>query len=261
MNFAFLLYSVRGHDLIRYPFQQCIGGVAMTNRKSIGLLALGLVLIMLLAGCGPKVFNDGTYTGVSTSDDNGYAVAEVTVKDDTIVEVELTEFNSLAQEKDMESHSYEPAREAFKELPGRFTGRQDANIEAYSGATASSNKYMTAVSFALEKARKTPQVATEYFDGTFMGRSESDDNGYGIAMVTIEQDQIRSVRLMEVTADDKFRDYATYPYTTVLQAKEHLEKAIVEKNSPEVDTYSGATNSSQKWIQAVSNALKAAKLK
>jgi uncharacterized protein with FMN-binding domain len=40
-----------------------------------------------------------------------------------------------------------------------------------------------------------------------------------------------------------------------------LERAFVEENSPEVDTFSGATNSSQKWIQAVSNALQAARIK
>lgn len=235
--------------------------MSVIKKQLIGMLLSGLMLVMLLSGCGPKVYNNGTYIGVSTADDNGYAVAEVTVKDDKIVDVKLTEFNARAQEKDMETYQWEAAREAFRQLPGRFVGRQDANIETYSGATASSNKYITAVSFALEKARKTPQVTTQYFDGTFMGRSDGDDKGYGIAFVTIEEDQIKSVRLLEVTSEDQFKDYATYPYTTVLEAKEALEKAFVEKNSPEVDTYSGATNSSQKWIQAVSNALQAAKLK
>ncbi len=216
---------------------------------------------MSVTGCGPKIYNDGTYTGVSTSDDKGFAVAEVTVKGDKIEEVKLTEFDALALERDMSSYEWEPARLANRELPARFIGRQDAKIEAYTGATASSNKYICAVSFALEKAKKTPDIATEYFDGTFMGRSAADEMGYGIALVTIEKDQITGVRLLEVTAETSFRDFATYSYTPVLQAKEKLEKAIVEKNSPQVDTFSGATISSQKWIEAASNALKAARLK
>lgn len=233
----------------------------MANRRLIGLLVSGLVLVMSLTGCGPKVFNNGTFMGISTADDNGYAIAEVTVKDDKIADVKITEFNSLAAEKDMETYQWEPAKQAYKELPGRFIGRQDANIDTLSGATASSNKYVSAVAHALEKARKNPQVTTQHFDGTFMGPSESDDKGYGIAFVTIEGDQIKAVRLLEVDEENKLKDYATYQYTVVLEAKEQLERAFVEENSPEVDTFSGATNSSQKWIQAVSNALQAARIK
>jgi uncharacterized protein with FMN-binding domain len=216
---------------------------------------------MSLTGCGPKVFNNGTYVGVSPADDNGYAIAEVTIKDDKITDVKITEFDSTAVQKDMEAYPWEPAKQANKELPGRFIGRQDANIDAFSGATASSTKYISAVEHALEKARIKPQITTQYFDGTFMGRSEADDKGYGIAFVTVEGDQIKAVRLLEVTGENELRDYATCQYTVVLEAKDHLERAFVEQNGPEVDTFSGATNSSQKWIEAVSNALQAARLK
>ncbi|MGB4391805.1 MAG: hypothetical protein WBJ77_00995, partial [Bacillota bacterium] len=66
----------------------------MIKKQLIGMLLSGLMLVMLLSGCGPKVYNNGTYIGVSPADDNGYAVAEVTVKDDKIVDVKLTEFNA-----------------------------------------------------------------------------------------------------------------------------------------------------------------------
>lgn len=233
----------------------------MGNRHRIVLVVTGIMLCLLLTGCGPKVFNDGTYIGISTADDHGYAVAEVTIKDDKIADVKFTEYTQLAVPKDMETYPWEPTKQANAEMPARFIGRQDANVDTISGATGSCIKYINAVEHALEKARKKPQITTKYFDGTFMGRSEADDHGYGIAYVTIEGDKITSVRLLEVTAENQFKDFATYPWPATLEAKEYLEKAFVEKNGPDVDTYAGATGSSRKWIEAVTNALQNAQIR
>lgn len=216
---------------------------------------------IVACGCGPKIYNDGTYRGVSTADDHGFVIAEVTVKGDKIQDVKLTEFDGLALEKDMGTYEWEPAREASREMPGRFLGRQDAKVDTFTGATTSSTKQIVAVSFALEKSKKKPETVTEFFDGTFMGRSKGGETGYGIAFVTIKKDVITGVRLLEVTEEGKLLDFATYSYTPLLQAKEKIEKAMVEKNGPEVDTFSGATTSSEKWIAAANEALKVAKRK
>ncbi len=236
-------------------------GIA-TKRISILISTVLIILSVIGSGCEPKLYNDGTYTGISTSDDKGFVVAELIVEDDKIKSVDLTEYDVLALKKDMNAYEWEPAKEAFKEFPNWFKGRKDADIDVYTGATMSSQKYIMAVSFALEKARKQPGITTDYFDGTFTGRSVvQDELGYGMALVTVIKDKITDVRLLEVTQDYELRDYATYSYTPVIEAKLHLEKSILENNSPQVDAFSGATVSSQKWIEAVSDALKIAKVR
>jgi len=227
-------------------------------------LMLAIVLSLtacLISGCGPKIYNDGSYMGISQADEHGYAIAEITVKNDKINAVKLVEITEKGVERDYGTYPYPKAKEANEEMAKRFVGRQNANVDTVAGATSSSKKYIEAVSFALEKAKKKPTIETTYFSGTFMGRSGADEYGYGVAWVTIKNDRITEVRLEEVTADNEFKDYVTYPWTAVVEAKAELEKQFVEKNSAQVDTYAGATRSSTKWIEAVSNALNNAKAK
>jgi uncharacterized protein with FMN-binding domain len=214
-----------------------------------------------MAGCGPKIYIDGTYKGVSTADDRGYAVAEVTVKNDKITEVRLSEFTVFGAEKDLDTYEFEGAKKANEEISKQLVGRQDAAVSVYTGATISSKKYISAVSFALEKAKKNPDIKSVYFDGTFSGKSSIENGGYGVALVTIENDMITKVRLLEFDDKDERRDYPTYSYTPVLQAKEQLERAFVDKNSAEVEGFTGATISSKRWIEAVSDALNAARVR
>ncbi|HHW18335.1 MAG TPA: FMN-binding protein [Firmicutes bacterium] len=234
------------------------------TRQNWFILGTGLVLavmVTLVSGCGPKLYNDGTYKGISQADDHGYAVAEVTVKGDKITAVKLTEFTQFGVEKDFNTYPYAKSKEANVEMAKRFVGRQDANVDVVTGATNSSQKYKEAVQFALEKAKKTPTMKSTYFEGTFFGRSKADDRGYGVAWVTIKGDKITEVRLDDVTQEGKFKDWATYPYAKALEAKAEMEKRFVEKNGPQVDAYTGATSSSTKWIEAVNDALQNAKLK
>jgi len=185
----------------------------------------------------------------------------VTVKSDKITSVDLLEITEKGTERNYSTYPYPKVKEAKEEMARRFVGRKDAKVDAVAGATRSSEKYIEAVRFALEKARKKPIVKTTYFNGTFMGRSRADDQGYGIALVTIKDDKITEVRLKEVTSENEFKDYVTYPWTKVIEAKVELERRFVEKNSAQVDTYAGATHSSIKWIEAVSNALKTARVR
>jgi uncharacterized protein with FMN-binding domain len=225
-------------------------------------LVLCVVLALVSAGCKPKVFNDGTYKGISEADSqHGYAIADVTIQKDKITAVTLTEITELGVTKDYSTYPYPTAKEANTEMAKRFVGRQDANVDAYSGATSSSQKYKSAVSRALEKARKTPTVNTTYFDGTYFGRSPEGEQGYGIAFVTISGDKITAVKLDDVTKENVLKDWPTYPYTKALEAKAEMEKRFVDANSGTVDAYSGATTSSTQWIQAVQDALKNAKIR
>lgn len=222
-----------------------------------------MLVSTLSAGCRPKVYNDGTYVGISQAQTRfGHAVAEVTVQNDKISAVTLKEITELGVDKDYDTYPYPQARVANTEMAKRFIGRQDAaGVDAVSGATNSSGMYKEAVAHALEKARKTPVVETTYFTGTYFGRSASDDEGYGIAFVSIEDDKIVSVKLDDVMPDGTLKDWPAYTYTKALEAKAEMEKRFVQQNSGAVDTYSGATLSSAKWVQAVAEALKNAKVR
>lgn len=231
-------------------------------RKARLLLAVVWVaMVLALTGCGPRVYNNGTYKGVSQADDHGYAIAEVVVEKDRIVSAKLTEITELGVPKDYAAYPYAPAREANAEMSKRFAGRKDANADTYAGATSSSSKYKEAVAFALEKARKSPEIKTAYFEGTFFGKSKEGPQGYGIAWVAIKADKIVQVRLEDVTSQGELKDWLTYEYAKALEAKHEMEKRFTERNSAMVDAYTGATRSSTSWIEAVADALANAKIR
>jgi len=225
------------------------------------IFTLCVLLALSVAACKPKVYNEGTFKGISQGDSHGYAIADVTVQKDKITAVKLTEITELGVDKDYATYPYPKAQEANIEMAKRFVGKSDANVDAYSGATSSSDKYKEAVAHALEKARKQPAVTSTYFDGTYFGRSPAGEQGYGIAFVTIQTDKVTAVKLDEVTKENVLKDWPTYPYPKALEAKAEMEKRFVQQNSATVDTYSGATTSSGQWVQAVQEALKNAKVR
>ncbi len=205
--------------------------VIMMKRNAICLGLSVILLSLLFTGCGPKIYNDGTYKGISVADDKGFATAEVTVKGDKITQVSLLSFLDWQLKRTFLHTNGNRPLKLNQKLPERFIGKVDADVEVYTGATSSSKKYISAVSSALEKAKKKPDITTAYFDGTFMGKSAADAQGYGLALVTIEKDKITKVKLMEVTESNELKDFATYSYTPVIQAKEKLEKAFAEKTA------------------------------
>lgn len=233
------------------------------RRKLKALLVLLVLITLTVAApaCSPRVFNDGTYTGISQGDSHGYGIAEVTIEKDKISRVKLTEMTEVGEEKDYETYPWPKAKEAKDTLEKAFVGRQDTNVDAVTQATNSSNKFKEAVGFALEKARKKPTITSTYFEGTFQGRSQADDHGWGVAWVTIQGDKITDVEVEDVTPEGEFKDWATYNYPPAIEAKAEMPKRFVSANSATVDAYTGATNSSTKWMEAVSAALAAAKIR
>ncbi|MGI6643094.1 MAG: FMN-binding protein [Bacillota bacterium] len=233
-------------------------------KRGIGIALTGLVglvsVAVVLSGCRPKIYNDGTYKGISTAGDKGYAIADVVIEKDTIKSVKLTEINELGLEKDYATYPYPKAKEANEEMAKRFIGRSDNQVDTYAGATMSSSQYKEAVGFALEKAKRTPSIETVAFDGTFAGRSKETPEGWQVAWVTIQGDKITSVRLDDVE-DGKLKDWVTYSYVKAVEAKGLLEKAMVDKNTTIVDTVAGATRSCTGWIEAASQAWQNAKVR
>ncbi|AZO93887.1 FMN-binding protein [Halocella sp. SP3-1] len=98
-------------------------------------------------------------------------------------------------------------------------------------------------------------VKNEFVDGTYTGFSDATDNGYAWARVTIEDDKITDVKLMEITSKGNEKDYETYSYEASVEAQQEMPDRFVEANSAKVDNYTGATHSSEKYKEAVSRAL------
>lgn len=198
-----------------------------------------------------------TYTGYSDANEHGYAWAKVTLRGDDITRVELMEVLATGNEKDYDSYQYEPSVKAVKEMPKRFVEADSADVDVYTGATHSSEKFIQAVARALDYARGRAEGT--YYDGTFQGESERTDYGYAVALVTIKDDKINNVDLKEFDASGNQKDFSQYQYEAAVEANEEMAERFVEANSPEVDLYTNATQSSIRYKEAVKNALRHAR--
>lgn len=241
------------------------------NRGITSALVL-VLLVLVVAGCSgtqepqqkpgaAATYNDGTYTAVSDADHHGYGLATVTISADKITKVDLKEFIETGAEKDFDTYKYEPSVQANQEMAQRIVKANSIHVDDYTKATSSSTKYKQAVARALDKAKTKPAITTEYFDGVFLGKSQADDQGYALALVTMENDQVKEVVLQEVTETGEFKDHSTYPKKEVVAAHEELPAKFVETNGGPVDNVSGATHTTAKWNQAVQNALELAKVR
>ncbi|QUH24630.1 FMN-binding protein [Serpentinicella alkaliphila] len=243
--------------------------------KKIIALVLAMVTMLAVVGCTKteqpstnaptpttNKYNDGTYVAFGNGTDKGYGMVEVTIENDVIVDVQVTEFNGIGVEKG-EAYTYEAFHTAKAEMPGRFVEANGTDVETVSGATGSSSNWILAVERALEKALVEPASATTLFNGTFYGVSDATDKGRSVALVTIEDDKIVEVKLLATTftKDDVPKEVfknEEYPYATFHEAAVEMAARFVEANGPEVDTFTGATGSSVQWKQAVERALEKA---
>lgn len=232
-------------------------------KKILLILAVSLMSLFLMVGCGDdeaaSMYNDGTYTAYGDASQNSVGRVTIEVKDDEIVSVDLEEFRTTGDKKD-ENYGFEAFHDALEEMPGRFLEANSADVEAVTGATSSSEGWKTGVERALEKA-SVDQDGSDYFDGTFWGASDKGERGRSVAWVEIKDDKIVEVRLQDTTIDEdgnesfKPEDYQYEEYHT--GAVEMAER-FVEANGVDVETYTGATSSSENWIIAVERALEAA---
>lgn len=112
------------------------------------------------------------------------------------------------------------------------------------------------------KAPTAPPAPTyTHKDGTFFASSNATARGYMTAEVTIEKDKITAVALVGYgnLATEKDETYGVAAgYTGFQEMKEALPKAFVEKNTWDVDIFSGATSSSNQSKQAVQRAMEKA---
>ncbi|MFP4016413.1 MAG: FMN-binding protein [Halanaerobiales bacterium] len=236
--------------------------------KVVIIISLGIFTFFFLSACEGEEADENqpeeiaeeltepgsaTYTGYSEATDNGYAWAKVTIQGDDITEVELMEVLSTGNEKDYETYKYEPSVKAYQEMPQRFVEADSAEVDVYTGATHSSEKYIEAVSRALDYAEGG--LEGKYYDGTFQGESIKTEYGYAVALVTLRDEEISDVELMEYGGDGEQKDFDIYEWDAAVEAHNEMPERFIEANSTEVDLYSNATQSSIRYKEAVGNAL------
>lgn len=222
------------------------------------------------AGSAPSVskvsesgtWKDGTYTG-SGKGFGGTISVKVTVEDGKISAIDVTSASG-------ETASYFSKAKGI--IPKMISG-QTTNVDAASGATYSSNGIITAVRNALSKA-ETGKSSTKkkkkknkknkkknsgsnnnniaapaegYEDGTYTGSSQ----GFGGEIkvkVTVSGGKISAIDITEASGEDE----------AYLSMAEDIVKTILDKQTTDVDTISGATYSSTGIKNAVGQALEGA---
>lgn len=228
-------------------------------------------------------FKDGTYIGVGEGYKGDIKVS-VVIKNGKIYKI-----NILSTEDDEQYFS------KARKLTSSIITKQTADVDTVSGATFSSNGIIEAVSNALQKAYvkqtttvptttittttnnststtlpSNPTVKLKYENGTYMAQvvcypiDSFDFEEYTLSLkISIFDDVITSIDdVIGVgdnydTANDWYLNRAvrgTTKYPSVV-------KQILNKNSTDVDTVSGATCSSKAIIEAVNKALLIAEVK
>lgn len=115
-------------------------------------------------------FFDGTYMAISDRTDHGWGIVWVTIGNDKITNVVIHETTPVRdaagvsvpgqfERKNTDPanpafYDFTPYHEARVELPKRFVAANSAKIDAFTGATATSNNAMAAVARALDMARR-----------------------------------------------------------------------------------------------------------
>jgi uncharacterized protein with FMN-binding domain len=225
------------------------------NKKralSVMLVVVLMVSMSFAALFGKSKWNDGTYVGYSDPSDRTYtkAVVKIEIADVTLEEI----INTTGFAKD-ETYPWEPWHEAMEELPKRFVKANGTKIDTYTGATHSSEMAIQAVERALKRAEGFDGV----IDGKYVGHSQiSERNDRANAIIEVKDGKLVSVVLNEYrdvynTGAPKTEE--SYPYEPFHEAKVVIAQRILEKGTVPVDIYTGATGSSNMWIEAVKDAM------
>lgn len=185
---------------------------------------------------------DGTYEG-SANGFSGKIKVSVVIKNQTIRSI-----NILSNSDD--EAFFNRAKEG---VTASILAKQSTDVDTVSGATYSSRGIINAVKDALSSSDGEEQTAVAkgnftlddgYYEGTGTGFA-----GPVKLFIEIKDKSIIGIYIVKTSDDAGFFN----------RAKEGVTASILEKQSTDVDTVSGATYSSRGIIEAVSNAMEAAK--
>lgn len=187
------------------------------------------------------IYKDGIYYGAGV----GFS-GEISVK----VEIIEGRIATIALEKTMDDESY---IQKASSVMSQIVSTQSTNVDTVSGATYSSVGIIEAVRDALAQAAGEEEDEEEDLSGRFPYK-EGIYQGIGKGFlgdiktaVVIQDETIKAILVLESADDEAFMEKA-----------EKVAKDVVEKQSIEVDTVSGATYSSKGILKAIKKALKEA---
>src|SRR5699024_602126 len=112
--------------------------------KHISMILVLVLLATALVGCGGSGYKDGTYES-TTNGHNGDLSVSVTVEDEEIANVEVTDHE--------ETEDMSEVVEALEDIPANIVEKNSTDVDAIAGATVTSNAIKTAVGEALEEAK------------------------------------------------------------------------------------------------------------
>jgi major membrane immunogen (membrane-anchored lipoprotein) len=105
----------------------------------------------------PEGLADGVYTGRTKKDQKGeYGEIKITITNEKVAKAEYVEYTKDGKPKSPgNGFDYKQALEAFKLLPERLTITQNVDdIDDYSGATGTTEKFRAAARLALSSGKK-----------------------------------------------------------------------------------------------------------
>lgn len=185
---------------------------------------------------------DGTYEG-SANGFSGKIKVSVVIKNQTIRSI-----NILSNSDD--EVFFNRAKEG---VTASIIAKQSTDVDTVSGATYSSRGIINAVKDALSSSDGEEQTVVAKGDFALNdGYYEGTGNGFAGPVklfIEIKDKSIIGIYIVKTSDDAGFFN----------RAKEGVTASILEKQSTDVDTVSGATYSSRGIIEAVSNAMEAAK--
>lgn len=185
---------------------------------------------------------DGTYEG-SANGFSGKIKVSVVIKNQTIRSI-----NILSNSDD--EAFFNRAKEG---VTASILAKQSTDVDTVSGATYSSRGIINAVKDALSSSDGEEQTVMAKGDFALNdGYYEGTGNGFAGPVklfIEIKDKSIIGIYIVKTSDDAGFFN----------RAKEGVTASILEKQSLSVDTVSGATYSSKGIIEAVSNAMEAAK--
>lgn len=133
---------------------------------------------------------------------------------------------------------------AIEQVPAAIVEAQSAEVDAVSGATVTSEAIMTAVSQCLEQAADGSEQAAAAGSGTYTAQAKGMMGDVKVEVV-ITEGKIESVSVVSHDETAGLSDPAI----------ELVPQAIVDAQSTDVDTVSGATVTSEAIIKAVDDCL------
>lgn len=177
---------------------------------------------------------DGTYTG-SASGHLDTIVVEVTIEGGQLLSVEIVEEN--------DTPSY--AGPAVEQIPQRMVDEQQVDVDVVSGSTGTSTGIINAVSDALAEFASGDIDIASLANGSYVGTAA----GFGgevTVEVMVEDGEIIDIQVLEHNDTPSYAE----------PAHEQLTERVVDAQSLDVNLVSGATGSSNGFIDAIKSALR-----